>query len=49
MLAWIGRFRFATAEVLALRFATSTRRLNVRLARFEQAGLLVRHKASPTD
>jgi DNA-binding Lrp family transcriptional regulator len=48
MLAWIGRFRFVTAEVLAKRFGVSVNRVNVRLARLERAGLVTRYAASPT-
>lgn len=48
MLAWVGRFRFVTTDVLAMRFAVSENRVNVRLGRFERAGLVVRHAVSPT-
>lgn len=48
MLAWIARFRFVTAEVLAERFDVTPQRVNARLRRFEQAGLVALHRSDLT-
>jgi DNA-binding transcriptional ArsR family regulator len=44
LLRWIARFRFVTADVLAYRFDVSTRRVNARLARLAEAGLVTLHR-----
>ena len=49
VLLWIARFRFVTAEVLAERFGVSHQRMNVRLRRLEQAGLVTTHRSEPTQ
>ena len=41
---WIGRFRFVTGSVLALRFGVSVRQANARVARFAHDGLVVVHR-----
>ncbi len=43
ILAWVARFRFVDASVLAERFEVSRQQINARLRRFEQAGLVARH------
>ena len=43
-LEWIGRFRFVTSSVLALRFGVSVRQANARVARFAHDGLVVVHR-----
>jgi hypothetical protein len=43
-LEWIGRFRFVTSSVLALRFGVSVRQANARVARFTHDGLVVVHR-----
>ena len=43
-LAWISRFRFVTAAVLAQRFDVSTRQANARVARLAHDGLVVVHR-----
>ena len=43
-LEWIGRFRFVTSAVLALRFGVSVRQANARVARFAHDGLVVVHR-----
>ncbi len=39
-LAWIGRFRFVTAEALSARFGVSWQRANARVRRLERLGLV---------
>jgi DNA-binding MarR family transcriptional regulator len=41
-LRWVGRFRFVTVELLAMRFGVSEQRAGVRVRRLEQAGMLQR-------
>ena len=48
MLAWIARFRFVTAEVLAERFDVTPQRVNARLRRFDPAGLVALHRSDLT-
>ena len=43
-LAWISRFRFVTAAVLAHRFDVSVRQANARVARLAHDGLVVVHR-----
>ncbi len=40
VLAWIGRFRFVTAEALAMRQGVSVQRANARVRRLERLGLV---------
>ena len=40
VLRWIGRFRFVTAAELSLRFGASEQRINARVRRFIDAGLV---------
>jgi DNA-binding MarR family transcriptional regulator len=44
MLAWIARFRFVNAQVLALRFGVSKQQVNARMRRLEAAGLVERKR-----
>jgi hypothetical protein len=39
MLGWIGRFRYTSVELLALRFGVAVQNVRVRLKRLEAAGL----------
>jgi DNA-binding MarR family transcriptional regulator len=48
MLAWIARFRFVTADVLAERFQLTPQRVNARLRRLEAEGLVERDRAAQT-
>ena len=43
-LEWIGRFRFVTSAVLALRLGVSVRQANARVARLAHDGLVVVHR-----
>ena len=43
-LAWIGRFRFVTAELLAQRFGVTVQRARARLRRLADAGLVSLHR-----
>jgi hypothetical protein len=45
ILGWLARFRFCSADVLELRFATRARSLRKRLARLERAGLVISRQA----
>ena len=49
MLEWIARFRFVTSEILADRFGLSPQRVNARLRRLEQAGLIAREPSRLTQ
>jgi DNA-binding MarR family transcriptional regulator len=40
MLGWIGRFRYTSVELLALRFGVAAQNVRVRLKRLETAGLV---------
>ncbi len=40
VLAWVGRFRFATAQAIAARFDVSWQQANARVRRLERLGLL---------
>ncbi len=40
VLAWVGRFRFVTAQALAARFGVSWQQANARVRRLERLGLL---------
>jgi hypothetical protein len=44
-LAWIGRFRFVTADGLALRFGVSVQQARVRLRRLKDNGVISLHRA----
>jgi hypothetical protein len=46
VLAWVARFRFVTAEVVAERFGISVRRADARISALEAAGLVVCRKDS---
>jgi len=46
-LGWIGRFRFVTAELLALRFGVHERNARRRVVRLADAGLVSVHRAGP--
>jgi hypothetical protein len=48
-LTWIGRFRFVTGELLALRFGVSERAARTRTGRLEVAGLVVRQRRWISD
>ena len=41
VVAWVARFRFVTAELLARRLVVSVQRANARVRRLEHAGLVV--------
>jgi hypothetical protein len=43
-LLWVGRFRFVTAELLALRFGVTVQKSRLRLRRLENAGLVSLHR-----
>jgi hypothetical protein len=40
LVAWVGRFRFVTADAIARRFGVSVQRANARVRRLEAVGLL---------
>lgn len=49
VLAWIGRFRFVTAGLLAERFGVSVEKTNKRLRRLEHDRLIARRRTFPDE
>jgi DNA-binding transcriptional ArsR family regulator len=49
MLRWIGRFRYTSVELLALRFGVAAQNVRVRLKRLQAAGLVRLERRSLTD
>jgi len=49
VLAWVGRFRFVTAELVSDRFGVSVQRARARLRRLERDGLVARERANQAE
>lgn len=49
LLAWIGRFRFVTATLVAERFGVSVEKTNKRIRRLAADGLLARRRGFPDE